>query len=317
MSTAPSPLRRTGRLEWVDGSALARRDLRDAVAAEEAMLALHMRGVHEAHGVGLGLAVLLAADHRSVLVTPGFAITCLGEAILLPSSRTLAAPPDDGAGTSAWDLVLEAPAAHDGCARRDESACGPAPSRTAVLRWRRADALPRERERSTAVVLARHARLAAGLLGAPDLSVRRGVAVLERPHVAGGTLPAAGLAWRASGGRLRATIDTTAAGFSRPAIYHVRVVSHPPWPAAVVGAFLSVATARRASADVQLVIAGAPSAAAALALARGISVGWLGIEPARGCPPAFTAAQVVAMLATPAHLQLWATALAAVPGFRP
>lgn len=315
MSAPLSPFRQARRLEWVDGSALTWRDLRDAVGAEESMLALHMRGLHDTWGVALGLTTLLAGDQRSVLVTPGFAITCVGMSMLLPSAQVLGPPAGGGATATAWDLVLEAPAAMPGDPCNRPTTCDlEVPPRRAAVRWHRADTPLDQR---AAVVLARYLRLPTGLLAGPDLDGRRGVRVLERPHIASGVVSAGSISWTTSGDGLLASVDTSDAGFTRPAVYRVWVASHDPWPANVVGALVSAVSAGRTSVNVQCLVPGTAAGGVARTVAAGLSLGWLGVEPARGCPPAFTTTQIFAPLSLQLDLSVWAAALAAVPGFRP
>jgi hypothetical protein len=308
MSTA-SPFTLARRLEWVDGSALTWRDLRAGVDAEEAMLALHMRALHDTYGVALGLTTVLGTDQRSVLVTPGFAITCLGMTILLPTAQALAGPPATGIGVRRWDLLLEAPplGAGDPCYRPTTCDLG-VPPRLASVRWNAADEPVDQR---TSVVLARYLRLPTGLLAGPDLSVRRGARALERPPIASGSV--SGATWTTSGPRLVASIDTSAAGFTRPAIYRVWIASHGPYPPNVIGAFLSMVSASRTAIQLQLLIPGVASSIAQR-VAAAITLGWLGIEPIRGCPPVFGLSH---LFATPFNASLWTSALGAIPGFQP
>lgn len=314
MSRVVSPFQQARRLDWVDGSALTWRDLRDGVAAEEAMLALHMRGLHDTWGVALGLTTALSGDRRAVLVTPGFAIACNGMTILLPNAQVLAAPPA-GAGPRAWDLVLRAPqpTAGDPCYRPTTCDLAVTPT-AATLAWHDIDAPLDQR---TNVVLSRYVRLTSGVMNGPDLSVRRGVAVLERPHIASGVATAASLSWTVRGPRLVASIDTSGAGFSQAPIYRVWVASHAPWPPNVIGAFISVVTASRGSISVQLLVPGGISTNSAQSLADTIALGWVGVEPVRGCPPSFTSAHIRTSLGMQLDMSVWVSVLAGLPGFQP
>src|SRR5215510_4378982 len=107
MKTPPSPP--IERVAWFDGSPLTERDLADAVAHESRMLELHVRAVHATWGVANGLSVLLSGDSREALVTPGFAYTCRGDALVVPDLvRTAPSPALVG---TAFDLVLGPPIA--------------------------------------------------------------------------------------------------------------------------------------------------------------------------------------------------------------
>ena len=71
------------------------------------MLELHVRAVHDTHGVAFGLGVALAAGAKAVVVQPGLAYGCRGASVVLGAAATLDAPPASVAGTR-FDLVLVA-----------------------------------------------------------------------------------------------------------------------------------------------------------------------------------------------------------------
>lgn len=318
-----NPLRTASRLEWVEGSALKQRDLASGVAAEDALLAAHVRAVHDTWGVALGLTTILAADRRSVLVTPGYAITCMGMAILLPDAQVVAVPATTLDTDSAWDLILQAPAsaASDACTRPTTCDLAVPPSRATVGFHPTPAHVPGVRpptaiDQRTSLVLASFVTLKTGELRGPTYDGRRGARVLERPHVASGVIAAGGVQWQQSHDHLIATIDTASAGFSQAPVYKVWIAAHAPWPTGVVGGLLSVALARTSSVRVQLLVPGR-SAATARSVAAGVSLGWLGVEPKRGGPPMFSSSQIVAPAAALIDRAQWAAALASFPGFRP
>jgi hypothetical protein len=212
------------RVAWHQDAALRRDDLAAAVAHEERMLALHVAAAHDTWGVALGLALAPSGDRRGVLVGPGVAYTCRGDALALTAPTP--APPFPAAAARA-DLVISAPRAGDAHPCERVARCdGLPPARAAAsLRWE-AVALAADPSSAFAGGLARGVRLgddvplgsftrrADGTLDGPDHAQRRVARSLARPHVAVGTLPRGALDWRQTGDGLVATVDTISAGFS-------------------------------------------------------------------------------------------------------
>lgn len=314
-----TPLHLAERLAWVEGSALMRRDLADGVAAEDALLAAHVRAVHDTHGVALGLTAVPAADRRSVLVTPGYAITCIGAPVWISTALAIAAP--SGAPGTLFDLVLHAPVPRvgDACSRATTCDLRVAPN-GATLAWhvaspaKPAPACTRPDPR-TSVLVASFTLHGGGTLDGPQYARRRGARVLERPHVASAVLPAGAVTWTTHNDHLVATIDMAAAGFSRAPVMRTWIAAHDPWPDAAIGAMLSTDLVGRTSFRAQLLLPGVGTGVART-VAGSISVGWLGVEPVRGCPPGFSLAQIVAARSMFAvDRDQWSATLASFPGF--
>ena len=126
---------------WFDGSALTERDLADAVAFESRMLELHVQGVHRTWGVAHGLTITSSNDAREVMVAPGFAYTCRGEALVIAELARTAPPATAAAGV--YDLLLVPPApARRGGVRAAGHVHRRAIVQRASLRWERAASAP-------------------------------------------------------------------------------------------------------------------------------------------------------------------------------
>jgi hypothetical protein len=276
------------RIHWYEGSQLTRRDLADAIEHEARMLELHVRAVHDTHGIAFGLGVGLAAGARAVVVQPGLAYGCRGASVLLHSVATLDTPPASTVGTR-FDLVLVAARASSGCAAPELDCTGARIAARASLRWRAAD----DDERcdcdvpDDAIDLGRFVRTSAGALTGPDNARRRHVRGLVRPHVASGVTAPGSLTWAQGTSDLVASIDTGAAGFTTTPVYLVQVSSPTPWTGGLVAPFVSVGQASPSRFNVHLSIAAKPPSFvplfAQIALAKELSIAWTGVESAIGC----------------------------------
>ena len=277
------------RIRWYEGSRLTRRDLADAIEHEARMLELHVRAMHDTHGIALGLGVALAAGARSVVVQPGLAYSCRGASVLLHAATTLDAPPMSVTGTR-FDLVLVAAQPAGACAQSQLDCTGARVNARASLRWRPADD---DAARCTcdvpddAIELGRFARSSAGTLAGPDNARRRAVRGLVRPHVASGVTAPGALTWAQGAGDLVASIDTSAAGFTTTPVYLAQIASPTPWTSGLVAPFVSIGQASPTRFNVHLSIAAKPPALvllfAQLDLARELSIAWTGVESAVGC----------------------------------
>jgi hypothetical protein len=250
---------------------------------------------------------VVSADRREAVVTPGLAYTCRGEPLILADALRLDAPraAPGGAGAVAHDLVAAPAPPPEGWPCERPVACdGAPPARRAgiALRWEVAGPvaagagdppLAAAIRLGDEVPLARIVRRADGTLGDPDYARRRIARPLTRPHVAHGLAAAGTLAWRAGGSHLLATVDTSDAGFTTAPRYFVSLVAPPSWSAASVIPLLSVAASRVASFDVALAAA-TRAGAAPPAGADALSLAWVGVEMARGCPPTLRAGRIVA-----------------------
>jgi hypothetical protein len=276
------------RIHWYDGSRLTRRDLAAAIEYEARMLELHVRGVHDTHGIAFGLGVALAAGARAVVVQPGLAYGCRGASVVLGAATTLEAPPASVAGTR-FDLVLVAAQVIGACAQPELDCTGARIPARASLRWR-ADDDDTRCDCDTpddAIELGRFVRSPAGALAGPDDARRRTVRGLVRPHVASGTTVPGALTWTQGSSDLVASIDTSAAGFTTTPVYLVGISSPTPWQGGLVAPFVSVAQATPTRFNVHLSIAAKPPSLvllfAQLDLAKELSIAWTGVESAIGC----------------------------------
>jgi hypothetical protein len=276
------------RIHWYEGSRLTRRDLADAIEHEARMLELHVRAVHDTHGVAFGLGVTLAAGARGVVVQPGLAYGCRGASVLLAAPATLDAPPATVAGAR-FDLVLVAAQPLRGCTPPGVDCAGARIPARAMLRWRTAD--PDARcdcdVPDDAIELGRFVRSAGGTLAGPDNARRRQVRGLVRPHVASGLTAPGALVWTQGTSDLVASIDTSAAGFTTTPVYLAEIASPTPWTGGLVAPFVSVGQATPTRFNVHLSIAAKPPALvllfAQIDLAKELSIAWTGVESAVGC----------------------------------
>ena len=276
------------RIAWYEGSRLTRRDLADAIEHEARMLELHVRAVHDTHGIALGLGVALTAGATGVVVQPGLAYGCRGASVLLHAATTITAPPASVAGTR-FDLVLVAAQPPRACAEPELDCTGARVRARASLRWRAVDDhagctcdIPDD-----AIELGRFTRSAAGVLAGPDNARRRVVRGLVRPHVASGVTAPGALAWTQGASDLVASIDTSAAGFTTTPVYLAQIASPTPWTSGLVAPFVSVGQASPTRFNVHLSIAAKPPSLvllfAQLDLAKELSIAWTGVESAVGC----------------------------------
>ncbi len=320
------PPRPPQRVAWFDGAPLRRRDLGDAIAHEARMLGLHVSATHRTWGVALGYTIALGDDRRQIVVGPGLAYTCRGEALTLAQGVRLNAPPSAPGvtGPQAFDLVVAA--APRGEARPCERvfACdGRDPVRRVGLRWEFAGQvgsgaleppLAAGVRIGEDVPLARFFRFADGLLGRPDYAIRRIARGLTRPHVAFGVTGSGALTWQVQGHRLVATVDTSEHGFTTIPRYFVSLAKSPLISGSVVGAFLQLEVASATWFKVGLAFAArpqnAPTAAALLASSNAASVMWVGVETARGCPPSLVGGQITTIAGAVIDPAPWLTSLA-------
>ena len=276
------------RIHWYEGSRLTRRDLADAIEHEARMLELHVRAVHDTHGIAFGLGVALAAGAKSVVVQPGLAYSCRGASVLLHSAASLDAPPANVAGTR-FDLVLVAARNSSSCRAPELDCTGARVIARASLKWRADD----DDDRchcdvpDDAIDLGRFVRSPAGTLTGPDNTRRRHVRGLVRPHVASGVAAPGALTWAQGTSDLVASIDTSAAGFTTTPVYLAEIASLTPWTGGVVAPFVSVGQASPTRFNVHLSIAAKPPALvllfAQIDLAKELSIAWTGVESASEC----------------------------------
>lgn len=326
MSTiAPAP----ERVQWFEGSALTERDLDDAVAYESRMLELHVRGVHDTWGIAHGLTVALSNNAREAVISPGYAYTCRGDALILPSLIRSAPPAATTPVT--FDLVLAQPAVPEVGPCERPIACTGELATTglrAALRWEPAGAtttglppLASGVRLGEEILLARFLRLTNGALVGPTMSQRRIARGFVRPHIAFGVTRPGELTWSQGAVDLYATVDTRDSGFSATPFYFATVGGAASWPAGVTGPLVSVGQASTASFRAHLVFGvkgSAPTLATLRAIASSAVVSWVGVEPVMGCPPTLSLLHFVALgLSANEVAGNWSSALATLSGISP
>lgn len=320
------PPRPPQRVTWFDGASLRRRDLHDAIAHEARMLELHVSATHRTWGVALGYAVAVSDDRRQIVVGPGLAYTCRGQALILAQGVRLDVPPSAPGvnGPQAFDLVVSpAPRGEARPCERVVACDGRDPVRRVGLRWEFAGPVgPGALDPPLAagirlgddVPLARFFRFPPGVLGLPDLSVRRIARGLSRPHVAFGVAGAGELVWQPQSYRLVATVDTSEHGFTSVPRYFVSLAASPALGGNVLGAFLRLEVSSTTSFRVGLTFAvrpgNPPTLASLLSRTGDVRVTWVGVEMARGCPPSLAGGQIITLAGVAIDPAPWLTPLA-------
>ena len=326
MTRPTRPPRPPQRVAWFEGAPLERRDLRDAIAHEARMLDLHVSATHRTWGVALGYTIASSDDRRQIVVAPGLAYTCRGEALVLAQGVRLDAPRSAPGvnGPQAFDLVVApAPPSESRPCELIVACDGVRPVRRIGLRWEFAGVVgPGALDPPLAagirlgedVPIARFFRFADGLLGLPDYAVRRIARWLTRPHVAFGVAGAGELAWQVQGHRLVATVDTSAHGFTTIPRYFVSLSSSPAIGGSTVGAFVHVEAANATWLRAGLAFAArpqnAPTLAALLASSDAVRLMWVGVEMARGCPPSLIGSPILTLAGAMIDPAPWLASLA-------
>lgn len=313
MSTAEPPVR----VQYDQGDRLASADLSLDAEFETRLRRLHVRALHDTWGVAIGLLVGLRTDGRGVRIGPGLAYDAYGREIVLSSELAMASPAagvEMAAAPWAFDLVcayrpttsLIAPGA-------DAVGCrGGAATDAGAFRWAFAGTfgdhgLPEvadDVELGREVPLGRFVLAANGRLTGPDVSARRLVRPLLRPHVGYGLLAPLDVEWSsADGGGITATVDTSSSGFTATPIY-LAALTPNPWATSpgVVGPFASLSHPARNSFDVRVLVQAEARFLAREALASALALPglfWVGFEPFAGCPPESTISGLSAELLLP------------------
>jgi hypothetical protein len=232
------------RNRFFNGQRLFASDLQSVEEWGREMRWLHNQTLHQP-GIGSGLAITGAKRAREVTIQPGYAIDAAGREIVLTQATTVAVPPvaDDGFGGPVFfDLVISYPSESD--LKTTETRDGICVPRGAI-RLREApvicwvplgpppDRLPTDPKLRDDLQQAYRLRLArAQILNCQldqplSLAQRRSARPAEQPYVACGK--AGDLDWAAFhdsgfGLELRATIDTSAAGFRTTPSYQAHVL---------------------------------------------------------------------------------------------
>lgn len=291
----PPPL---ARVAFFDGVPLAHGDLRDVVAHEARMLALHVLGAHRTWGIAIGLAATLDAARRAVHVSSGAAFTRTGE-VLAIAATNVPAPiePTPGEPRPTFDLLLRAaPPAPAACTR--SLACDGAalPVPRVELRWVRAHTLASgatllgdDVAPGTDIPITRAVREPDGRLTGPDGSERRLVRGLVRPHVASGVTRVGQLDWTVGTIDVSASVDTSAGGFGTVPVYQATLGGVAAGAGALVGPWLHVEQATARSFTAHLVAGASPAQPMSAILeqllgsVRTATISWIGVETTHGC----------------------------------
>ncbi|MFL6260715.1 MAG: hypothetical protein ACJ76Y_13460 [Thermoanaerobaculia bacterium] len=227
-------------LSW-RGQLLRSRDLNDTNAGEEERLFWHNRAVHDAYGVVVGLAVDPGTGvPPEVTVHPGLAYDAYGRELAVLAQTPVPPPRDVSQTAEIWLLLLRH---REGASGPDGCGCGGAGAPGSELVWRRA----RRAGIRDGVALARGWWIsgAAGWLFRPDERFHpQRARAFARPHLGHGETPRGGTPWRSwseppgptsgtdltgaalpgiaipAGARgIEASVDTSAAGFTRTPCY--------------------------------------------------------------------------------------------------
>lgn len=206
------------RIAYRPGQRLDAGDLNTDAGIGDAMQAAHIRGLHHACGVVCGFGIAVAADGRSVTVSPGLAYDAGGRELLLLDAVVLAVPAwqPQGAG-KAYAAGIEIYRA--------------ANEARAAVRW----TLSLDPTRVTCGGSVR--RLLLGVLridgpgtigGAPSYARRPVARTGRRPDIVSGSVAWSDLVWQHRGLTSSARVDTSKADFAAAPIYFVRFASEPP-----------------------------------------------------------------------------------------
>lgn len=316
------------RIRYRQDQRLQADDLKDDMAYEAQLRALHIRTVHRTWGVALGFEVSLDEADNTVTVTPGLAYDCHGHEILSSRSQIFSAPSLPNSVTAGWfELViryrqLSTPSLHY------ESLCSSSDSPTLEQPdWRWVYAGPVDDSAAHPPPLAADVRLGkeiplarvqvtSGQFVALDFSQRRNAQKLVRPHIATGQQRQGSLTINGSILSWSVEIDTSSAGFSSETpLYFVSLADHPLSPTSgfiqllqnsggprreellqrAIGPWVSINHPNRNlfRLEVRMAVADLSLRNQLLALPRNIlqlpiTVNWLGIEPVGSCAPVIT-----------------------------
>jgi hypothetical protein len=281
------------RLRHYQGERLRGADLREEYDELTALRQLHIRAIHDAWGVALGLEVqLTGGGHVAAVVNAGLAYDRLGREILLHVAQIAPDLPAD-ARDGIYQLVL---------ALSDDA--------RPLLRWRAEG----DTQLGIDIPLIA-AAITQGAIGGLDFKVRHYTQPLARPHIAYGVVPAEQRwkTWRKAGGERQigfgVRVDTTSAGFVNTPIYIASVqqsgnalfVGRPNATEVPMYIFTSVANTTRTGFTFRVVIAGlAPSSQAMGGAPPSVHdifqrfkdgnlpfrVSWIGLESIEACATA-------------------------------
>jgi hypothetical protein len=251
---------------YFSGQRLTADDLTAGQAFHRELRWLHNRGLHT-WGIAFGLAVRGERGDGAVTVTPGYAVDCQGRDLVLDEDQIVPVPSVAGASgaPATWYLTVsyqedadrpvlqigQGVCFDDGATRRSEGG---------LIRWQKAgDPRP-----GLDVVLARGDIVDCVLDTAVSPAERRDARPAQQPYVgAGSTSGSTSWAvWESEAGDvlgLRATVDTSTAGFGSTPRYAAHVVgsrlgTEAPARGVVVEGFTSIVQTDRTSFELRLLL---------------------------------------------------------------
>jgi len=282
--------RQVVKLRHYQGERLRASDLREDDNELTTFRQLHIRALHDAWGIALGLEVYLVTGAQFA-VSSGLAYDRLGREIVLQTAQSAPALTAD-AGDGSYYLVIRT-----------------SDDRQPLLHWRTVA----DTQLGVDVPLLA-AQITSGALDTVDFAVRRYTRPLSRPHIAHGltALEQRWRVWRKAGGERQVgfgmRVDTSAAGFVTTPFYVASI--HQSGNALLVGKpnatqvqmyiFKSIANVSPTGFTLRVVIAGPPPTAQAAGapppsvhdIFQRFSAGnlpfrvaWIGLEPLEACAP--------------------------------
>jgi hypothetical protein len=305
------------RITYRDGQLLTALDLSDEQRRHDRLRRLHVHYLHDTWGIALGLEVRQAADNRTIVVGPGYAVDGTGRDILLAESLQVSVPQM----LSREAVVLTARYQEDAAFRdRPDLAalclCGGLDPRheRPLFAWR----LPDEVRFGPEVPLVQVVVENGVILGGLDGRVRRYTQPLVRPHIGWGVTEPGRSGWRqwhqfGIDFGLEVVVDTSDVGFTRVPYYFAtlqgdfgnrageELLFQPDvWPTGMhptffLGAWNFITDADRERFKYRIFNRGVSDIPGHLfrratpvseAESRRWTVAWVGLEPVSGCEPA-------------------------------
>ena len=285
------------RIQFFNGERLTAGDLTSVQDAARELRWLHNRSLH-GWGIASGLQVDGSRGDRSVKVSPGYAVDCLGRELILSRSLTMAIPAAAGQGGEVRYYLVASwvgDSDQDVLERRSGTCSGEGAVRLSdepLIAWRSPSALEEGIEIILAEIWIQNCKLSRDVSSAS----RRYARPSQQPYIAGGQTTADDTVWHpwTSGQQflgVRATVDTSAARFRTTPQYFANVAGSrylavPPGPLFAIG-FTAAADPQREQFTLQVMLPDGPgninpnvlhSQAPELLKVLGWHIVWMGIE---------------------------------------
>jgi hypothetical protein len=274
------------RVTFRNGQLLTASDLREDHRTDLIKARLHTRYLHATWGIALGLGVNLAADLKSVVVGPGYAVDMSGRDLL--QADTVLVPLPFPTGIYALvaryrnDAEYGRPGKYMLCEGR------PPQVERAALEWRTS----LESAFGPEVPLAAVSVLNGVAQGALNLAIRTSARRMLQPYIATGETDANRTGWSdqnegsLKGFWLQVNVDTSEAGFVRTPQYFA-FLNAPDAPSIQAVAFISAANSSSFLYRIPRtsLTPGVATLSAAQVEQQGWTIRWLGLEPYTGCEP--------------------------------